>query len=222
VPRDAEVWIEGKKMKQSGEEREFVTPPLARGYQFEYEIRAKWPESGKEIERSRHIKFQGGDQFTISFMDSASDESPTIVQLPGPPAPTPGQFGGGPYIPGYMPQQQPAAVATNPTMMYPGGVGGIPIFPGINPFNRNLQQNPFLTGIHSPQAQVPFEGTPQTPGTGRTVPPTPGGGTPQTPGTGITTPDLAPSQPGTVQPQGTTGRPTGRPGTVRPSGGRPR
>lgn len=220
VNPDAEVWIEGQKMSQSGPRRQFMSPPLARGYKFDYEIKARWNSDGKEIERTRHLRIEPGDRVAVNFRESESEELPTIVGSPGGTPMPPAQFGGGMVTPGLVPQQPTAA--TNTTVVVPGGIGGFPIFPQFDRFNPNRPGgalDPFRTGLNDPRAQVPYDGTPQTPGTGRTQPPTQGSGTPQTPGTGVTVPDIGFSPQGTVQPQGATPRPGARPGSIGRQGG---
>lgn len=67
VPPQAEVWINGDKTSRTGSQREFISNGLIPGRTYTYEIRARWTENGKEVERTRKIKVQGGERRTVDF-----------------------------------------------------------------------------------------------------------------------------------------------------------
>jgi uncharacterized protein (TIGR03000 family) len=67
VPADAEVWFDGAKTTQTGPDREFVSPPLQRGHSYSYDVRARWKDGGRAVDRTRHVTFYAGDELTLDF-----------------------------------------------------------------------------------------------------------------------------------------------------------
>jgi uncharacterized protein (TIGR03000 family) len=67
VPADAEVWFDGAKTTQAGPDREFVSPPLQPGHPYSYEVRARWRDGGREVDRTRRVTFYAGDQLELDF-----------------------------------------------------------------------------------------------------------------------------------------------------------
>jgi uncharacterized protein (TIGR03000 family) len=68
VPANAEVWFDGTKTSRTGGVRSFVTPPLEPGREYSYEIRVRWIEEGRPVERVRKINFRAGERHTLNFM----------------------------------------------------------------------------------------------------------------------------------------------------------
>jgi uncharacterized protein (TIGR03000 family) len=64
---NAEIWFEGSKTSQHGTVREFQSPPLDPGRQYTYTVRARWMENGREVDRSRAVQVQGGQQVHVDF-----------------------------------------------------------------------------------------------------------------------------------------------------------
>jgi uncharacterized protein (TIGR03000 family) len=79
VPADAEVWIEGQQTKQTGASRQFVSPPIDKGRDYEYRIRARWKEDGKVVEQTKQITVFAGDNFTVGF---PTGDKKTVVDAP--------------------------------------------------------------------------------------------------------------------------------------------
>ncbi len=67
VPADARVWFDGTETKQAGSTREFITPPLATGSQYHYDVKVQWMEHGKEMTRTRRIQVQPGATVNASI-----------------------------------------------------------------------------------------------------------------------------------------------------------
>lgn len=67
VPADAELWVGDSPTAQRGTERQFVTPPLEGGRNLVYEIRARWTEQGRAVERTRTVWVFPGDRVTVDF-----------------------------------------------------------------------------------------------------------------------------------------------------------
>jgi uncharacterized protein (TIGR03000 family) len=67
VPADAEVYFDGVETTETGPERQFVTPPLAKGTKYSYSIRAVWTEDGRPVEKTRKVSFQAGSQVRVDL-----------------------------------------------------------------------------------------------------------------------------------------------------------
>jgi uncharacterized protein (TIGR03000 family) len=52
---------------QSGARRAFVSPPLAPGREYVYDVTAKWQEGGREVVRTRRITVHAGDVINLNF-----------------------------------------------------------------------------------------------------------------------------------------------------------
>jgi|GEM_PF-5309175 len=68
VPADAEVWFDGAKTTQAGPDREFISPPLRPGHSYSYDVRARWKDGGREVDRTRRVTFYAGDHLELDFM----------------------------------------------------------------------------------------------------------------------------------------------------------
>jgi uncharacterized protein (TIGR03000 family) len=75
VSANAEIWFDGAKTTQTGSLRQFVSAPIASEGECSYEIRARWTEGGREIDRTRKVSFHAGDQFTVNFMTRRSNDA---------------------------------------------------------------------------------------------------------------------------------------------------
>ena len=67
VPADAELWFDGVKTTQAGPYREFVSPPLRPGHSYSYDVRIRWKDGERVVDRTRHITFSTGDQVNLDF-----------------------------------------------------------------------------------------------------------------------------------------------------------
>ena len=67
VPADAEVWFDGAKTTQTGPDREFVSPALRPGHSYSYDVRARWRDGGRAVDRTRRVTFYAGDQLELDF-----------------------------------------------------------------------------------------------------------------------------------------------------------
>lgn len=72
VPAEAEIWISGQKTNQQGVWRRFVSPTLTADGMFFYEIRARWQQDGKPIERTKEVDVRRGDRLTVDFLTTAA------------------------------------------------------------------------------------------------------------------------------------------------------
>jgi uncharacterized protein (TIGR03000 family) len=69
---DAEVWIEGKATRQQGTRREFISPPLDPDKSYTYEVRARWTENGRTVERIRNVPVRASEAATADFTTPAN------------------------------------------------------------------------------------------------------------------------------------------------------
>lgn len=81
VPDGADIWISGKKTKQQGELRSFVTPALDRGHIFTYEIHARWKDAAGDVDRTREVTVRSGDRLTVDFLREDSPRLPPPRKL---------------------------------------------------------------------------------------------------------------------------------------------
>ena len=89
VPENAEIWIDGEKTSQTGAFREFVTPSLEPGQKFAYDIKARWTENGKEVNRDRKLNFYAGDRLMVNLMAPPKPAAKPPQPKPPQPAPVP-------------------------------------------------------------------------------------------------------------------------------------
>lgn len=82
VPGNAEVWLEGQKTKQTGEVRNFISPPLTPGEDFQYTIKARWQEGGKDVEQVQKVVVHSGSKLNVRF--PMAPGGPEVVPLPVP------------------------------------------------------------------------------------------------------------------------------------------
>jgi uncharacterized protein (TIGR03000 family) len=68
VPNTAEVWVEGVLTKQTGRERQFVSPPLEPGVEYTYNVRARWSQDRRSIDRTHLVPVRAGDVVRVDFL----------------------------------------------------------------------------------------------------------------------------------------------------------
>jgi uncharacterized protein (TIGR03000 family) len=68
VPANAQVWVEGQQTRQTGPEREFVSPPLDPNRSYTYDLRARWEENGRMVDRTRQVPVRAGERRTVDFL----------------------------------------------------------------------------------------------------------------------------------------------------------
>jgi len=72
VPAEAEVWFDGEKSIQTGLERSFRSPALQPDTIYSYEVKARWTENGKPVEKMRKVRIMKGEQIRITFLNPES------------------------------------------------------------------------------------------------------------------------------------------------------
>jgi len=74
LPANAEVWFEGVKTSQTGSVRDFVSPPLAPGKSFDYQVRCRWTENGQRVEQTRTVTVRA-NAWTLVDLTRATPET---------------------------------------------------------------------------------------------------------------------------------------------------
>jgi uncharacterized protein (TIGR03000 family) len=67
LPANAQITFDGAKTMQTGAIRAFVSPPVAPGRDFYYQVTAKWQQGGKEVTRTQRITIHAGDVIHVKF-----------------------------------------------------------------------------------------------------------------------------------------------------------
>ena len=80
VPEDALVWIEGAPTTSTGEERNYVSPPLEAGRGYHYTVRVAWVEDGQWVAKDASIAVNPGEAhcFFLQKAATAADQEADI------------------------------------------------------------------------------------------------------------------------------------------------
>jgi uncharacterized protein (TIGR03000 family) len=68
LPAGAELWFDGVRTRQLGEQRRFVSPPLAPGRDYTYEVRARWNEDGRAVDRVQRVHVRANTWAQVDMM----------------------------------------------------------------------------------------------------------------------------------------------------------
>jgi uncharacterized protein (TIGR03000 family) len=68
VPAGAELWFDGQRTTKTGERRVFRTPPLEKGHNYYYDVKARWTEGGKPVEKTRQVAVHAGERVAVDFL----------------------------------------------------------------------------------------------------------------------------------------------------------
>jgi len=84
----AEVFVNGEKISATGTMRTFTSDNLTAGQTYEYKVKGKWTENGKEMSRERTVKVTPGQRTMVDLTRSAETRpgstSPQGEQLKAP------------------------------------------------------------------------------------------------------------------------------------------
>ncbi len=69
LPREAEFFMDGQKMKSKGARRVFRTPALDAGKSYYYELTAKMKHKGKTVKKTRRLVIRPGDEYRVTFTE---------------------------------------------------------------------------------------------------------------------------------------------------------
>lgn len=76
VPANAEIWFGGHKTSQMGPVRDFSSPPLTPGKNYRYDIRARWTENGKTVDRTWNVDVHAGEFKDLDLMGGSLSNNP--------------------------------------------------------------------------------------------------------------------------------------------------
>lgn len=72
VPENAKLWFNNVQLTTPGTVRDFVTPPLATGRNYTYEVRASWQQDGREVSQTQTVAVTPGSSVHLSFPTGAA------------------------------------------------------------------------------------------------------------------------------------------------------
>lgn len=87
VPADAQVFVDGTATRQTGPDRNFITPPLDRS-DYTYDVTARWMDNGKERRESRTVRLIPGQTVNLDFTSADNPPERRGTDTP-PPTPNP-------------------------------------------------------------------------------------------------------------------------------------
>jgi uncharacterized protein (TIGR03000 family) len=67
VPCGADLCVDGVPTQQLGPDRLFTSPPLEKGCEYVYALRARWVENGRLVEQVRSVTVHAGDHLRVVF-----------------------------------------------------------------------------------------------------------------------------------------------------------
>ncbi|HEY7153211.1 MAG TPA: TIGR03000 domain-containing protein [Gemmataceae bacterium] len=68
MPCFGELWVDGVPTEQLGTDRLFRSPPLEKGGEYVYALRARWLDgSGKMVEQTQQVRVHCGDRVQVVF-----------------------------------------------------------------------------------------------------------------------------------------------------------
>jgi uncharacterized protein (TIGR03000 family) len=82
LPADAQLWVDGVPLEQSGAVRVIATPPLKPGQTYHYTVKAQWRDNDRAVTREREVDFEAGDSVTVDFTRPAAPPAPPTAPEP--------------------------------------------------------------------------------------------------------------------------------------------
>src|SRR5260370_1226966 len=67
VPADAVLAFNGVTVPRTGTEREFISPALTPGKRYGYQVKARWTQDGKPVERTLQLVVRANTTATVDF-----------------------------------------------------------------------------------------------------------------------------------------------------------
>jgi uncharacterized protein (TIGR03000 family) len=64
---NAEILVDGQRTTQTGTQRQFISPPLAPGFEYTYTVEARWQENGQQMNKTRKVSVQPGREVVVDF-----------------------------------------------------------------------------------------------------------------------------------------------------------
>lgn len=76
LPADAQLWVQGKRMMQTGSLRRFTSPELDPSAEYVYHVRARWTQGGQAITREQPLLMRAGERESVTFVAARAKASP--------------------------------------------------------------------------------------------------------------------------------------------------
>jgi uncharacterized protein (TIGR03000 family) len=76
MPCYGELWVDGVATEQLGTDRLFRSPPLEKGGEYVYILRARWIANGQPIEQSQQVRVHCGERVQVVFPKPAQPVQP--------------------------------------------------------------------------------------------------------------------------------------------------
>jgi uncharacterized protein (TIGR03000 family) len=64
---DAQLWFDDTMTTQSGPFRTFTTPELQPGKQYEYQLKVRYMENGKEVQKTKTVDVAAGKAIDVDL-----------------------------------------------------------------------------------------------------------------------------------------------------------
>jgi uncharacterized protein (TIGR03000 family) len=78
MPYFGELWVDGFATEQLGTDRLFRSPPLAKGSEYIYDVKARWIDNeGKPIEQTQQVRVHSGERVLVVFPKLAAPLPPS-------------------------------------------------------------------------------------------------------------------------------------------------
>lgn len=77
MPCYGDLWVDGVRTEQLGTDRLFRSPPLDKGAEYIYDLKARWLDGdGKPIEQSNRVRVHCGERVLVVFPNSMPPVQP--------------------------------------------------------------------------------------------------------------------------------------------------
>jgi uncharacterized protein (TIGR03000 family) len=77
MPCFGELWVDGAPTEQLGTDRLFRSPPLEKGGEYVYVLRARWADgTGKTVEETQRVHVHCGERVLVVFPKAAAPAQP--------------------------------------------------------------------------------------------------------------------------------------------------
>ena len=81
VPEEAKVFVNGQPTKTPGAQRRYVSPGLARGFSYTYEVRAEVLRDGQTVSETKRVHLRAGQTADLAFQFPVEATVETVLTL---------------------------------------------------------------------------------------------------------------------------------------------
>ena len=78
----AQVFFNGRPTQQTGERRQFASPPLTPGRTYNYTIEARWMEKGQIVDQTRTVAVTASQAAVVDFTEPEGAPGPETLPVP--------------------------------------------------------------------------------------------------------------------------------------------